>query len=62
MIQWYLHSGEGNAVYLKFNTIKNIPPALAGVVQWTECWPINQNVTGPIASQGTCMGCMPGPQ
>ena len=28
-------------------------PALAGVAQWIECWPVNQRVTGSIPSQGT---------
>ena len=29
------------------------PPsaALAGMAQWTECWPVNQRVTGSIPSQ-----------
>ena len=36
--------------------------ALAGVAQWIECGPANQRVTGPIPSQGTCLGCGPGPQ
>ena len=36
--------------------------ALAGVAQWTECWPVNQRVTDLIPSQGTCLGCGPGPQ
>ena len=35
---------------------------LAGVAQWTECPPANQRVTGLIPSQGTCLGCRPGPQ
>ena len=35
---------------------------LAGVVQWTECAPVNQMITGSIPSQGTCLGCGPGPQ
>ena len=37
-------------------------PALAGVAQWTECWPVNQEVTGLIPSQGKCLGCRPGAQ
>ena len=41
--------------------IKN-PYLLAGVSQWTECRPVNQMVTGLIPSQGTCLGCWPGPQ
>ena len=36
--------------------------ALADVAQWIEHWPVNQRVTGLIPSQGTCLGCRPGPQ
>ena len=36
--------------------------ALAGVAQWIEHCPLNQMVTGWIPSQGTCLGCGPGPQ
>ena len=36
--------------------------ALAGVVQWIECWPMSQRVTSSIPSQDTCLGCGPGPQ
>ena len=36
--------------------------ALAGVAQWIECWPVNQRVASLIPSQGTCLGCGPGPQ
>ena len=36
--------------------------ALAGIAQWTECGPANQRVAGLIPSQGTCLGCGPGPQ
>ena len=42
--------------------IKNRTAALAGVAQWIECWPVNQRVAGSIPSQGTCLGCRPGPQ
>ena len=35
---------------------------LAGVAQRSECWPVNQKVTGWIPSQGTCLGCGPGLQ
>ena len=34
---------------------------LAGVAQWVEHQPANQKVTGLIPSQGTCLGCRPGP-
>ena len=36
--------------------------ALAGLAQWIECWPVNQKVRGLIPSQGTYLGCGPGPQ
>ena len=34
--------------------------ALAGVAQWIEA--VKQSVTGLIPSQGTCLGCEPGPR
>ena len=36
--------------------------ALAGVAQWIEHGTANQSVAGSIPSQGTCLGCRPGPQ
>ena len=33
-----------------------------GVTQWVECLPANRKVRGRIPSQGTCLGCRPGPQ
>ena len=36
--------------------------ALAGIAEWIECWPLNRRVTGSIPSQGTWLGCRPGPQ
>ena len=39
-----------------------VESALAGVAQWIEHGPKNQRVTGLIPSQGTCLGCRPGPQ
>ena len=45
---------------IKF-TLK-VVSALAGVAQWVECWPVEQRVAGLIPSQGTCLGCGPGPQ
>ena len=41
--------------------LKGLFLALAGVVQWIEHWPVNQRVAGLILSQGTCLGCGPGP-
>ena len=39
----------------------NKEPAVAGVVPWIEHRPVNQRVVGSIPSQGTCLGCGPGP-
>ena len=36
--------------------------SLAGVAQWIGRGPVNQRVAGSIPSQGTCLGCGPGPQ
>ena len=36
--------------------------ALDGVANWIEHWPENSKVAGSIPSQGTCLGCRPGPQ
>ena len=36
--------------------------ALAVVARWIECQPANGKVAGLIPSQGTCLGCKPGPQ
>ena len=36
--------------------------ALAGVAQWTERRLVKQGVASSIPSQGTCLGCRPGPQ
>ena len=35
---------------------------LAAVAQWIEHGPVKQRVTASIPSQGTCLGCRPGPQ
>ena len=35
---------------------------LAGVAKWIECQPANPRFVGSIPSQGTCLGCGPGPQ
>ena len=35
---------------------------LAGMAQWNEHRPVNWKVAGLIPSQGTCLGCRPGPQ
>ena len=43
-------------------TLRTTSAALTGVAQWIEHQPTNQEVTGSIPSQGTCLGCGPGPQ
>ena len=35
---------------------------LAGVAQWIERPAAKQRVASSIPSQGTCLGCRPGPQ
>ena len=35
---------------------------LAGVAQWIECQPANRRAASLTPSQGTCLGCGPGPQ
>ena len=42
-------------------SIKKGNVALAGVAQWTGCQPADQKATGLIPSQGTRLGCKPGP-
>ena len=42
--------------------LKGTNTALAGVAQWIERRPENQRVASLIPSQGTCLGCGPGPQ
>ena len=42
--------------------LKFIYGVLAGVAQWTLCWPTDQKVAGSIPGQGTCLGGGPGPQ
>ena len=41
---------------------KFLTNALAGVAQWSECWPADRKVSGSIPSQDTHRGCVPGPQ
>ena len=36
--------------------------ALAGLTQWIEGKPANQQIAGSIPSEGTCLGCWQGPQ
>ena len=40
----------------------NYNQTLAGVAQRIEHGPANQSVSSSIPSQGTCLGCRPGPQ
>ena len=47
----------------EINDKENVFSALAGVAQWIESQPENnQRVTGLIPSQVTCLGSGPGPQ
>ena len=42
--------------------LKREEETLTGVAQWIKLGPVNQRVAGLIPSQGTCLGCGPGPQ
>ena len=42
--------------------LSRVKTTLAGVAQWIECQPENRRVAGWIPSQGTYLGCQPGPQ
>ena len=42
--------------------LKKISSALVGAAQWIDCQLANQSVAGSIPSQGTYLGCGPGPQ
>ena len=55
-------TAEATTSVLVFFPLKNSGVALAYVAQWIECWPVNQMGTSSIPSQGTCLGCGPGPQ
>ena len=44
------------------STLNEMIPAMAGVAQWFEHWPVNQKVASLIPGQGTCGGCRPGSQ
>ena len=46
----------------KKNLLKLKNWALAGVTQWIEHEPGKQRVAGLIPSQGTRLGCRPGPR
>ena len=57
--RWKLCEYEGFSYYVKL--FKRSPTSLTGVAQWTDLQPINQKVTGSIPSEGTGLGCGPGP-
>ena len=54
-IYWGTHLSQLNSCDEAITWINKWDWALAGVAQWTECWPVNQRVTGSIPSQGTCL-------
>ena len=51
-------AAEEPSAYGRKSAHKKRLSALAGVAQWIE----NLRVAGSIPSQGTCLGCQPGPQ
>ena len=52
---------KGNFLIVIKDVYKAPTAALAGVALWTECQPMNQKIACLIPSQGTCLGCRPGP-
>ena len=60
-LHWLNQQQQTFEKHLGFGPNKKELWALAGVAQWTECWPENQRVLGSIPSQGACLGCGPGP-
>ena len=65
-ILWFLFISYKSFTFYKnkkgYKLVKASTIALAGVALWIECQPANQMITGSIPSQGTCLGCRPGPQ
>ena len=59
IIMHYLYNLEIINIFL---LKKILGQALAGIAQWIEHGPVKQRVAGSIPSQGTCLGCRPGPQ
>ena len=57
--EWVRKSSVGQFLFFLKNFIYL---ALAAMAQWIEGRPVNQRVTSLIPSQGTCLGCRPGPQ
>ena len=53
---------NGNTTNQNSQDATKVGITLAGVAQWIERQPVNQRVAGLIPSQGTCLGCGPGPQ
>ena len=60
--QHHRHLSHHPFYFYSHHCFKKKFPVLAGVAQWIEHWPANQKVAGSIPSQGTCLGCGPGPQ
>ena len=61
-IQPLMDTGYLQLLSVVNNTNINTSVALAGVAQWIEHQPMKQRVADSIPSQGTCLGCRPGPQ
>ena len=53
---------QQNTYVLMTKQVLKLYAALPGVAKWTECQPGNQRAASLIPSQGTCLGCGPGPQ
>ena len=58
----HLRSVHLTVLYLSKKFSKAWRPALLDMAQWIERWPANYKVASLTPSQGTCLGCRPGPQ
>ena len=56
----YMCPNKAHAMYIL--QLLKYTSALGGVAQQIDCRPENQRVVGSIPSEGTCLGCRPGPQ
>ena len=61
LLSWWL-STKFKYIPCYNRLLRKFSPALAGVAQWTEQQTVKQRVASSIPSQGTCLGCGPGPQ